>query len=52
MPWAVIESNANKGSIETAISDWETANTPTSIDQISTTPIGRDRITIQLVYTA
>lgn len=51
MAWAILESNKDRGSIEKAISDFETAEEPTSIDYISTTVVGVDRVTIQVVYT-
>lgn len=55
MAWDVIEAKKNgtgANGIQSAISDWETANSPTSIDQISTTSIGPNRVSIQIVYTA
>lgn len=52
MAWTVLEANANQGSVETAISDFEAAEAPSSIDQIDSTKIGRDRILITVVYTA
>ena len=55
MAWDVIEADRNgtgADGIQSAISSWESSNTPTSIDQLSTTVIGPNRVAIQIVYTA
>jgi hypothetical protein len=39
-------------SIEAAIDDFITNTSPTSVDQIDTVRIGRNRVSIQIVYTA
>lgn len=51
MAWTVLESKANRGSVEQAISDFEAAEAPDSIDSFETTKIGRDRVLITVVYT-
>jgi len=55
MAWDVIESKKSgtgESGIESALSAWETANSPTSIDFIDTTVLGSNRVSIQIIYTA
>ncbi len=39
-------------SIQTAIDDFITNTNPTSVDQIDTVRIGRNRVSIQIIYTS
>lgn len=55
MAWDVIEANRNGtggNGIESAISDWESSVGPSSVDGIDTIPVGPDRVSIQIIYTA
>ena len=61
MAWTVLEARAAATadgdadrvypSIEAAIADFEATETPDSIDQIDTTRLASDRVSIQIVYT-
>lgn len=45
-----LDAAANSGAIETAITDWETATSPTSIDHVDVEKTGRDHVLITIIY--
>lgn len=49
---AVVEASNNKGSVETAVQNWISSNTPTSVDDVSTWRIGQNRVGVLIAYTA
>lgn len=49
---AVLDANANSGSIQSTISDWLSGNSVTSVDDTETVKIGRDRVLVIIMYTA
>ena len=51
MPVAVLDAKADRGSVDTAISEFDDATAPTSIDQVDSTKTGPNRMVITVVYT-
>lgn len=50
---ATVDANADSGSIQDAIQTWLTDNSGvTSVDDVETTKIGRDRVVAIILYTA
>lgn len=52
MPVEVIESKRNRGAVQSAIDEFQTATAPTSIDQINSLAIGPNRAVHTIIYTA
>ena len=51
MPVAVLDAKADRGSVDTAISEFDTETAPASIDQVDSTKTGPNRMVITVVYT-
>ena len=51
MAYEVLDAKADRGSVEAAISEFETAASPTSINQIDSTRTGPNRMVITVIYT-
>lgn len=50
MPYDTVQSSISDHA--TALADWETDTAPSSVDNISTTATGRDRLVTVIEYTA
>jgi len=49
---AVLDANADSGSIQSTIDTWMTNNSVTSVDDTESVKLGRNRVAIIIMYTA